>query len=79
MCPVKKDRCRGLQRISAPEHFSIGAVSLTHDESTVAFSGAGPNQFREVYRSGVREFAPKALTNFAADWKDFISAVRMSR
>ena len=42
----------------------------------MAFSGAAPNQFREVYRSRVREFAPQALTNFAADWKDFKLATR---
>jgi dipeptidyl aminopeptidase/acylaminoacyl peptidase len=67
---------KSIQRISAPEHFSIGSVSLSHDETTVAFTAANPNQFREIYWSGVREFAPKALTSFAADWKDFKLASR---
>lgn len=67
---------KAIQRISAPEHFSIGSASLTDNESQVAFIGAGPNQFREVYQAGVRDFAPKALTNFATEWKDFKLATR---
>lgn len=67
---------KAIERLSAPENYNIGLGSLTRDDSAAAFAGAGPNQFREVYFSPLRDFAPKALTNFTADWKEFKLATR---
>ena len=67
---------RAVRRITGPDHFLAQGASFTRDYRTMAGSGAGPNQFAEVYVSSVSDFAPKRLTDMSAQWKDFKLAAR---
>jgi dipeptidyl aminopeptidase/acylaminoacyl peptidase len=65
-----------IERLSAPEHFSVGAVSFTKDHGTVAFTGAAPNHFSELYVSSTASFAPRQLTHISDQWRPFQLATR---
>jgi dipeptidyl aminopeptidase/acylaminoacyl peptidase len=65
-----------VERLSAPEHSLWSAVSFTRDHKTLAGVSAQPNRFSEVVATSVRDFAPKTLTAFADQWKEFHLATR---
>lgn len=65
-----------IRRVSAPDHSSIAFVSFSGDAKSMAFLGAGPNRFREVFTSPAGQFEPKQLTNFADAWKGYKLAAR---
>lgn len=65
-----------VQRVSVPDNYNITAVSLSKDQSQMAFLGGAANRFRELYTSSTRDFVPRQLTKFAGDWKDFKLASR---
>ncbi|MDP8981737.1 MAG: S9 family peptidase [Acidobacteriota bacterium] len=65
-----------VDRLSAPEHSLWNGVSFTHDHKTLAAVGGQPNRFAEVVITSVRDFAPKMLTSFADQWKEFRLATR---
>jgi len=49
----------------------VSGASFTKDHRTLAAVGAAPNHFSEVFVSPVGDFAPKTLTDMAAQWKEF--------
>ncbi len=59
------------RRISGPDQYYLPNATFTKDHRTLAAVGSLPNQFAEVILSPVADFAPKALTDMAAQWKDF--------
>jgi dipeptidyl aminopeptidase/acylaminoacyl peptidase len=67
---------RAVKRISGPDQFLAQGASFTKDYRTMAGVGAGPNRFTDVYVSAVSDFAPKYLTDTAAQWKDFKLSTR---
>jgi len=67
---------RAVKRITGPDHFLAQGASFTRDFRTMAGVGAGPNRFADVYVSAVADFAPKFLTETAAQWKDFKLSTR---
>jgi dipeptidyl aminopeptidase/acylaminoacyl peptidase len=67
---------RAIHRISGPDAFSAGGASFTKDHRTLASIGAAPNHFSEVFVSSTADFAPKVLTDVAAQYRDFRLATR---
>jgi dipeptidyl aminopeptidase/acylaminoacyl peptidase len=67
---------RAVKRITGPDHFLAQGASFTRDFRTMAGVGAAPNRFADVYVSSVADFAPKFLTETAAQWKDFKLSTR---
>jgi dipeptidyl aminopeptidase/acylaminoacyl peptidase len=65
-----------VQRVSGPDRFSAQGASFTKDYRTMAATGAAPNHFPEVLVSSTESFAPRYLTEVAAQWKDFQLATR---
>jgi dipeptidyl aminopeptidase/acylaminoacyl peptidase len=65
-----------VSRVSEPDGFSYGQFSFTRDFTTAAFVGAGPNQYPEVFVSGIASFRPKRLTSLAHQLKQFRFATR---
>jgi dipeptidyl aminopeptidase/acylaminoacyl peptidase len=65
-----------VKRISGPEQYNAGGGSFTKDHKTFAGTGASPNHFPEVFVSSVSDFAPRYLTDMAAQWKGFQLATR---
>jgi dipeptidyl aminopeptidase/acylaminoacyl peptidase len=65
-----------IRRISGPDTFSIGGASFTRDHGTLASTGAAPNHFAEVLVSSTTSFAPKYLTDVAAQYEEFRLATR---
>ncbi len=59
------------KRMMGDEHFSVTGASFTHDFKTSAMTGFAPNDFSEVYVSKVEPFAPKAVTDFRAQYREF--------
>ncbi len=67
---------RAIRRISGPDDFNASGASFTKDHRTFAATGAAPNHFPEVFVSPVTDFAPRYLTDVAAQYKDFRLATR---
>jgi dipeptidyl aminopeptidase/acylaminoacyl peptidase len=65
-----------IDRITAPQDFSVNGGSFTADGLVLAAVGARPNHFPEVFISPMKDFAPKYLTNVSDQWKDFHLASR---
>jgi len=65
-----------VQRITGPADFHITEASFSSDYRTFAGTGAAPNRFAEVLISPVDSFAPRNLTDMAAQWKEFQLATR---
>jgi dipeptidyl aminopeptidase/acylaminoacyl peptidase len=65
-----------IEQVSNPKEFVSGQYSFTRDFKQVAFVGAAPNNYTEVYVSAVKPFAPKRLTAMADQLKDFRLARR---
>jgi dipeptidyl aminopeptidase/acylaminoacyl peptidase len=60
-----------IRRITLPDAFLTGAVSFTKDYRTVVLAASSPNHFPEVFTSPTTDFAPKKLTDMAAQWDGF--------
>jgi dipeptidyl aminopeptidase/acylaminoacyl peptidase len=67
---------RAVKRVTGPDQFLGQGASFSKDYRTMAGAGAAPNHFAEVYVSPTSDFAPKYLTTFSAQWKDFKLAAR---
>jgi dipeptidyl aminopeptidase/acylaminoacyl peptidase len=67
---------RAIRRITGPDAFLASGGSFTKDHRTFAAVGASPNHFPEIFVSSVSDFAPKYLTDVAAQYKDFHLATR---
>jgi len=65
-----------VHRVTGPDRFSAQGASFTKDYRTMAAAGASPNRFPEVLVSSTESFAPRYLTDVAAQWKDFQLATR---
>ncbi|MCU1237320.1 MAG: peptidase prolyl oligopeptidase active site domain protein, partial [Candidatus Solibacter sp.] len=65
-----------VRRISGPDAFHAAGGSFTKDHRTMAAAGASPNHFAEIFVSSVSDFAPRYLTDVAAQYKDFRLATR---
>ena len=65
-----------IQRLTGPDQYSAQGGSFTKDHRTMATTGAAPNHFPEVLVSPTESFAPRYLTDVAAQWKDFQLATR---
>jgi dipeptidyl aminopeptidase/acylaminoacyl peptidase len=49
----------------------VGGASFTTDHKSFAGVGAAPNHFPEVFYSSTSDFAPRVLSDVAAQWKGF--------
>ena len=60
-----------IRRISGPDQYYLPNATFTKDHRTLAGVGASPNHFAEVVISPLSAFAPKALTDMAAQYEEF--------
>ncbi len=67
---------RAVKRLSAPDAFHVAGASFTKDHRTVAASGASPNRFAEIFVTPLTDFAPRYLTDVAAQYRDYKLATR---
>ncbi len=58
------------------ENFSVMGGSFSKDHKSAAVIGAAPNSYAEVYVTHLQPFAPRLLTDFKAQYKDFSPANR---
>ncbi|HZS48948.1 MAG TPA: S9 family peptidase [Blastocatellia bacterium] len=65
-----------IERISGPENSAFSSFTFTGDFKQMAFIEADSTHYPEIYTSTVKPFAPKKLTDFAAQLKDFKLATR---
>ena len=65
-----------VKRITGPDNFHSAGGTFTKDHRTMAAIGAAPNRFAEVFISATNDFAPRYLTDMAAQYKDFQLATR---
>ncbi len=63
-------------RVSTPDNFMLGGVSLTKDGKQIAFTAPSPTSLSEVYVSSITSFAPRKLTSMTDQLKDFTLASR---
>ena len=63
-------------RISHPDDLMAGAFSLTRSGDRMGFVLSSPTSMSEVFVSGMKDFAPRKLTDFNAQAKDFILGTR---
>lgn len=64
------------RRALGNEDFSILGNSFSKDHKTAAILGAAPNCYSEIYVTPLAPFAPRALTDFKAQYRDFTPANR---
>jgi dipeptidyl aminopeptidase/acylaminoacyl peptidase len=64
-----------IEQVSKPQ-FSIGGISFTKDFKQAAFTGAGANQFTEIFVSPVKPLEGKRLTAMSDQYKSFKLATR---
>jgi len=62
---------QAITRVTGPDSFFGPGASFTTDHRTMAGTGAMPNHFSEVFVSSVKDFAPRYLTDVAAQWTNF--------
>ncbi len=62
---------RAVKRITGPDLFNASGATFTKDHRSFAGTGAAPNHFAEVFVSSTTDFAPKYLSDFSAQWKNF--------
>lgn len=58
-------------RLTSPDSLMAGAVSLSHDGRTIAFTASSPTSLSEVFVSDVQNFAPRKLTDMTEQTKPF--------
>jgi dipeptidyl aminopeptidase/acylaminoacyl peptidase len=63
-------------RISRPDDLMAGSFSFTRSGDRLAFTAASPTMMSEVFVSTMKEFAPRKLTDFTAQAKDFTLGTR---
>src|SRR5258708_31983558 len=68
---------KAIERISQPEKLVVGGVSFTRDFHRIAFTGAGENEYGEIYVSDIAPFAARKLTSMADQLKHFKTARRV--
>lgn len=64
------------RRTLGDENFSVMGGSFSKDHKSAAVIGAAPNSYAEVYVTHLQPFAPRPLTDFKAQYKDFSPANR---
>jgi dipeptidyl aminopeptidase/acylaminoacyl peptidase len=64
------------RRALGDESFSLMGASFSRDFKTVLVMGARPNEFPEFYVTPATRLEPRALTDYAAQYKDFKLARR---
>jgi dipeptidyl aminopeptidase/acylaminoacyl peptidase len=62
---------RSIERITGPDPFGCSQFSFSKDRSRIAFIGAGPNQYPELFSSDLKPFHPRTLTAMSAQLKGF--------
>ncbi len=62
--------------VTIPGGLGAAGVSFTADHKTMAFLGGAANQFAEFYVTPVENPAPKKLSDFSSQWKEFKLATR---
>src|SRR5215210_3243963 len=67
---------KAIEQISGPFEFGSSNHSFTRDFKQMAFVGARPNEYSEVYITPVKPFQPKRLTAMSEQLKDFRLATR---
>jgi dipeptidyl aminopeptidase/acylaminoacyl peptidase len=67
---------KAVERVSGPAEFATSGHSFTRDFKQMAFTGAGPNAYAEVYVSRLQPFEPKRLTAMSDQLKGFKLATR---
>jgi dipeptidyl aminopeptidase/acylaminoacyl peptidase len=67
---------KAIEKVSVADRFTTSGYSFTKDFKQAAFSGAGVNNFSEVFVSTLKPFAPKKLTSMSDQLKDFKLATR---
>jgi len=60
-----------VRRLSSPDAYHVAGATFTKDHRTMGAVGAMPNHFAEVVVSPADDFAPRYLTDMAAQYKDF--------
>lgn len=67
---------RKITRITGPDNFIGGSVSLSGDAQKMAFSASSSTSLNEVFVSDVRKFEPRVLTNMTEQTKNLILGTR---
>jgi dipeptidyl aminopeptidase/acylaminoacyl peptidase len=67
---------RQFESVTGTGAFSGSQFSFSGDFKNVAFVGAGPNQYPEVYFSALKSFQPRPLTTMSLQLKDWRLATR---
>jgi len=65
-----------VSRISRPDDLMAGSFSLTRSGDRMGFVVASPASMNEVFVSTTKDFAPRKLTDFTAQAKNFILGTR---
>jgi dipeptidyl aminopeptidase/acylaminoacyl peptidase len=65
-----------ITRVSGPDSLMAGSFSLTPDGSAMAFTASSPTSLTEVYVSGTKTFAPRALTTMTDQANSFVLGTR---
>lgn len=65
-----------VSRISRPDDLMAGSFSLTRSGDRMGFVVSSPTSMSEVFFSSMKDFAPRKLTDFTAQAKDFILGTR---
>jgi dipeptidyl aminopeptidase/acylaminoacyl peptidase len=65
-----------ITRLSRPDDLMAGSFSLTRSGDRIGFVVSSPTSMSEVFVSGMKDFAPRKLTDFTAQAKDFILGTR---
>lgn len=67
---------KAITRITGPDDNICSQFSFTKDFSAVAFVGAGPNEYPEVWASPAARFEPKKLTAMSDQLRPYRTAIR---
>jgi dipeptidyl aminopeptidase/acylaminoacyl peptidase len=63
-------------RVSRPDDLMAGSFSLTRSGDRMGFVAGSPATMNEVFVSGMKDFAPRKLTDFTAQANNFILGTR---
>lgn len=65
-----------VSRISRPDDLMAGSFSLTRSGDRMSFVASSPTSMNEVWVSGMKDFAPRKLTDFTAPANNLILGTR---
>jgi dipeptidyl aminopeptidase/acylaminoacyl peptidase len=65
-----------ITRLSSPDGLMAGSFSLTRSGERMAFVAGSPSSMNEVFVSGVKNFAPRKLTDVSEQAKSFTLGTR---